>query len=301
MSGTPNATATGAESSPLLGKGKKDGSTRWVRDLTIAVVSLALIVATFFITIELMNYEYKRTTFEVYTGCIDDTTKAKLLAQGFDLDSEQIHAVYVVPSGSAPVKMAHDDTRVGVYTVSTWMSNNKWSFAVAGAHEPETPAVLFSEAGNRTVSPLATPHHKRCAAETSEGSGVFTRELSEDAVTDGGFVSHVFGSCHYSCDSEFAPVADGPVDEMTGDDVSFISSDADPTRPAATQERFHSAPIYPGAPDTTAYLDAPMDAEGFMVLPDGISSGVVVREGGDMQLFTENRVHGVHESHSDVP
>ena len=126
---SPNATATGAESSPLLGKGKKDGSTRWVRDLTIAVVSLALIVATFFITIELMNYEYKRTTFEVYTGCIDDTTKAKLLAHGFDLDSEQMHAVYVVPSGSAPVKMAHDDTRVGVYTVSTWMSNNKWSFA----------------------------------------------------------------------------------------------------------------------------------------------------------------------------
>ena len=40
---------------------------------------------------------------------------------------------------------------------------------------------------------------------------------------------------------------------------------AAPTSAAAARfpERFHSAPVYPGAPDTTATLDVPVDADGF--------------------------------------
>ena len=116
----------------------------------------------------------------------------------------------------------------------------------------------------------------------------------------GAFVSHVFGSCDWSCDSEFAPSRsqsaafepNGGVDEMTGDDVTFIESGADTTSPRATGpgvERFSAPPVYPGAPDTNAVLEAPVGEDGFMVLPDGIPSGVVLMEGGDERAFTEHR------------
>ena len=77
-----NASATGAAdaTATLLDKpsGSADGSSRFWKDIGICVGSLALIVATFFCTIELMNYEYRRTTFEVYTGCMQPATTARL-------------------------------------------------------------------------------------------------------------------------------------------------------------------------------------------------------------------------------
>ena len=298
-----NASATGAaDASATLLDGRSpstagESSSRFWRDIGICVGALALIVATFFGTIELMNYEYQRTTFEVYTGCMTPATKAHLARAGFD---GPVHAAYVVPAGGAPVKMAPaGEHRPGVFVVSTWMPDNEWAFAVAPAHAPETPAVLFSEAGNATVSPLALPRNARCASK-SESTGAFARALSEEDVANGAFVSHVFGSCDWSCDSEFAPSQsqsaafepNGGVDEMTGDDVTFIESGADTTSPRATGpgvERFSAPPVYPGAPDTNAVLEAPVGEDGFMVLPDGIPSGVVLMEGGDEQAFTDHR------------
>jgi hypothetical protein len=66
---------------------------------------------------------------------------------------------------------------------------------------------LFSEAGNATASPLAVPRNERCTKESEGGSGFWTRELPEEIVVHGGFVSHVFGSCAYSCDQEYPPSA----------------------------------------------------------------------------------------------
>jgi hypothetical protein len=43
--------------------------------------------------------------------------------------------------------------------------------------------------------------------------------------------------------------------------AAFAAPTSDRTTPFA--ERFHSAPVYPGAPDTTAMLDVAVDADGF--------------------------------------
>ena len=43
-----------------------------------------------------MNYEYQRTTFEVYTGCMTPATKARLARAGLD---GPVHAAYVRPAG----------------------------------------------------------------------------------------------------------------------------------------------------------------------------------------------------------
>jgi len=297
-----NASATGAAdaTATLLDKpsGSADGSaSRFWKDIGICVGSLALIVATFFCTIELMNYEYRRTTFEVYTGCMQPATTARLQHAGFE---GPVHSVYVVPQGGSPVKMAPaGEDRPNVWVVSTWMPNNEFAFAVAPTHAPETPAVLFSESGNATASSLALPRNARCVSESEPG--VFTRQLSEEDVADGAFVSHVFGSCDWSCDSKFRPVVEGSetnddstsVDEMSGEDVTFIESGADTSSSRATAgpgvERFSAPPVYPGAPDTNAILEAPVGEDGFMVLSDGIPSGVVLMEGGDERRFTEHR------------
>jgi hypothetical protein len=159
--------------------------------------------------------------------------------------------------------------------------------------------VLFSESGNATASSLALPRNARCVSESEPG--VFTRQLSEEDVAEGAFVSHVFGSCDWSCDSKFRPVVEGSetnddstsVDEMSGEDVTFIESGADTSSSRATAgpgvERFSAPPVYPGAPDTNAILEAPVGEDGFMVLSDGIPSGVVLMEGGDERRFTEHR------------
>lgn len=298
--GTPATAGGAADAAPLLGKGLKGkkigGAERMWMDMFIAVVSLVVIVGTFFVTIELMNYEYKRTTFEVHTGCLPTVTEQRLKLAGFDVANDPIQSVYVVPSGAAPVKMAKaKDGRQGVFTVQTWMPTSEWSFAVAGSHDRETVATLFFESGNATTSPLALPRNHRCATET-EPTGLFTRQLTDDQVSNGGFVSLVFGSCDWSCDSAYPPeTAAGGKDEMSGDDVSFFDADADPTNRAAASttstggERFSSPPVYPGAPDTTAVLDLDVDTNGFMVLPDGIPSGVVLMEGGSEQPFTTQR------------
>ena len=134
-----NASATGAAdaTATLLDKpsGSADGSaSRFWKDIGICVGSLALIVATFFCTIELMNYEYRRTTFEVYTGCMQPATTARLQHAGFE---GPVHSVYVVPQGGSPVKMAPaGEDRPNVWVVSTWMPNNEFAFAVAPTHAP---------------------------------------------------------------------------------------------------------------------------------------------------------------------
>ena len=293
-----NASATGAAdaTATLLDKpsGSADGSSRFWKDIGICVGSLALIVATFFCTIELMNYEYRRTSFEVYTGCMQPATTARLQRAGFE---GPVHSVYVVPKGGSPVKMAPaGEERPDVWVVSTWMPNNEFAFAVASAHAPDTPAVLFSETGNATASPLALPRNARCAKETEPG--VFTRQLSEEDVAEGAFVSHVFGSCDWSCDSKFRPNKNSEsdseeVDEMSGQDVTFIESGTESTAPRAVaapgEERFSAPPVYPGAPDTNAILEAPVGEDGFLVLSDGIPSGVVLMEGGDERAFTKHR------------
>ena len=79
--GTPATAGGAADAAPLLGKGLKGkkigGAERLWMDMFIAVVSLVVIVGTFFVTIELMNNEYKRTTFEVYTGCLATVTERR--------------------------------------------------------------------------------------------------------------------------------------------------------------------------------------------------------------------------------
>ena len=298
-----NASATGAADSTtaLLGAESSDASargsgSRFWKDIGICVGALALIVGAFFGTVELMNYEYPRTTFEVYTGCMSPATTTRLARAGFEGPA---HAAYVVPRNGAPVKMAPaGPNRPGVFVVTTWMPFvSEWAFAVAPAHAPETPAVLFSESGNATLSPLALPRAERCAVKSD--SGAFARELSEEAVAEGAFVSHVFGSCDWSCNSRFPPGETdaaspaGPVDEMSGDDVTFIESGAPSASARASTgpgvERFSAPPVYPGAPDTNAVLEAPVGEDGIMVLPDGIPSGVVLMEGGDERAFTAHR------------
>ena len=292
-----NASATGASdaTAPLLGGRSSDaapsGSSRFWKDIGICVGALALIVGAFFGTIELMNYEYPRTTFELYTECMPPATTNRLARAGF---TGPVHAAYVVPRGGSPVKMAPaGPRRPGVFVVTTWMPvASEWAFAVAPAHAPETPTVLFSEAGNATASSLALPRAARCAVETE--SGAFARELSEEAAAGGAFVSHVFGSCDWSCDARFPPGANGggpthaPGDEMRGHDVAF-SDGGSPTARASTGpgvERVSAPPVDPGAPDTDAAPEAPTGKDGFLMLPDGIPSGVVLVKGGDERAFT---------------
>ena len=61
--GTPATAGGAADAAPLLGKGLKGkkigGAERLWMDMFIAVVSLVVIVGTFFVTIELMNYEVR--------------------------------------------------------------------------------------------------------------------------------------------------------------------------------------------------------------------------------------------------
>ena len=167
-----NASATGAaDATATLLDGRSpstagESSSRFWRAIGICVGALALIVATFFGTIELMNYEYQRTTFEVYTGCMTPATKARLARAGF--------AGPCTPPtssrGGAPVKMAPaGEHRPGVF-VSTWMPDNEWAFAVAPAHAPERRLCCSAKPG--------TPRRRRWRSRVTRGARLSRRALA---------------------------------------------------------------------------------------------------------------------------
>ena len=253
------------------GKYADKASDRFWLDIGIAVGAIVAIVTTFFVTISYMNYAYKQTHFELHTECVSPEVKERMRARGFDFDVDEIRHAYVVTKGGDPIKMAPVAGQPGAYRISTYVSNNEWWFAVESqATGAET---LYEEVGDETESPLALEQHSHCVER--EADGAFVRELAEEALVDGAEVSHVFGSCDYSCTRRNPPPEVSTTTDADGTSTSRARTDG---RPAGAEERFHAPPVYPGAPDTTTYLSAPVDDDGMMILPDGVSSGIMLEQ-----------------------
>lgn len=248
------------------GKYADKSSDRFWLDIAVAVGAAVAIVTTFFVTISYMNYTYKHTQFELHTECVSSEVKERMRARGFDFDVDEIRHAYVVTKGGDPIKMAPVAGRPGAYRVSTYVANNEWWFAVES--QATGAEKMYEEVGDETKSPLALETNTRCVVR--EADGTFVRELAEEALVDGAEVSHVFGSCDYSCSSSVPPV-----------EVSTTETSASAARakanvgPKGAEERFHE-PGYP--PDSNTYLTAPVDADGMMILPDGVSSGILVEQ-----------------------
>lgn len=250
----------GATSTPQKrSKGAPAAPDRFWTDIAICCGSLVLIIAVFFGTIAVMNYEYKQTTFDLHTECVPAAVRESMLKSGLDFSSHTIKAAYVVPKGEDPIKMAPVPGKPGQYHLKTWMGNDEWGFALATEEGGET---LYPEVGTKAHSPLAFDTHDHCVSKL-ESTGEYVREIGEEGLVAGAEVSHVFGSCDYSCDRKNPP----PEDEAAG------------TTTAARSTSEWSHPVYPGAPSTQAYLQTPVDDSGFMVLPDGVSSGILLSDG----------------------
>ena len=202
-----------------------------------------------------MNYTYKHTQFELHTECVSPEVKERMRARGFDFDADEIRHAYVVTKGGDPIKMAPVAGRPGAYRISTYVANNEWWFAVES--QATGAEKMYEEVGDETESPLALETNARCV--TREADGTFVRELAEEALVDGAEVSHVFGSCDYSCSSSVPPV------EVSTTETSASAARAKANGgPKGAEERFHE-PGYPRIPTRT--FTAPVDADGMMIPP----------------------------------
>ena len=184
------------------GKYADKSSDRFWLDIAAAAGAAVAIVTTFFVTISYMNYTYKHTQLELHTECVSSEVKERMRARGFDFDVDEIRHAYVVTKGGDPIKMAPVAGRPGAYRVSTYVANNEWWFAVES--QATGAEKMYEEVGDETASPAALETNTRCV--TREADGTFVRELAEEALVDGAEVSHVFGSCDYSCSSSVPPV-----------------------------------------------------------------------------------------------
>lgn len=105
----------------------------------------------------------------------------------------------MVPKGYDGVKMAPLGN--GVFRLSTYMKNDEWGFALLFDngkffYEVGSDKSSSSDAGDRVESPLlGLP----CAVR--KPSGFTMREIDDDSIKAGTFISHVFGQCEASCNA----------------------------------------------------------------------------------------------------
>ena len=212
-----------------------------------------------------MNYTYKHTQFELHTECVSSEVKERMRARGFDFDVDEIRHAYVVTKGGDPIKMAPVAGRPGAYRVSTYVANNEWWFAVES--QATGAEKMYEEVGDETASPGVGDEY----AVRREGSrrNVRSRTRRGSARRRRGGVARVrvVRLLVLEQRSTGGGVHDGDVRVRGGAKANG--------GPKGAEERFHE-PGYP--PDSNTYLTAPVDADGMMILPDGVSSGILVEQ-----------------------
>jgi len=218
------------DANPRVSQGEKHhkfaaGKARnvWV-DVSIAVFSAVIICVVFFVSLAIMNYEYYPTEFTLHTACMERTTKTAMMNAGIDYN-DKIRYAYVVPKGKtkirmAPVKHTHGGEH-GVFTLSTWMPNDQWGFAIqyesgrivhemgpAATDENAAKDLQSDGAGEAAVPDAESSYmfvkgllaNDGACAVLDEEDGIWSRELANDgAVERGSKVSRVFGGCGATC------------------------------------------------------------------------------------------------------